>query len=821
MQGYSFKQIANIVKGKYQGETDCEINHLITDSRSFISPADSVFFALKGERHDGHKYVKELYIKKGLKNFIVDHFDNSWDDLKDARFIVVNETLQALQALASHCRAGFSNPVIGVTGSNGKTIVKEWLFQLLHADKHVIRSPKSYNSQVGVPLSVVNLEANADLAIFEAGISKPGEMIKLEQIIKPNIGIITNIGEPHQENFSSIYEKVHEKLQLFKNSDVVIYCRDYEPIHAQIKVLNAGKQKLLSWSFKEKADLQVIETVSNLGNTLILAKYQSQTIQIQIPFIDTASIENAIQCWLFMLYIGYSTNVIEQRMKMLATVAMRLELKKGISNCTIINDSYNSDIHSLAIALDFLNQQHQHTTKTLILSDILESGLHETSLYSEVARLIESKKVNKLIGIGPALFRNGHLFNCTKHFFHNTDDCIKQLAVLNFNNEAILLKGARSYEFERISVLLEQKVHRTVLDINLHSMVHNLNYFRSKLKPETKIMVMVKAFSYGSGSYEIANMLEYQKVDFLAVAFADEGVALRNAGISSAIVVMNPEEASFRIMVENNLQPEIYNFKVLNEFIGTLNQLQVENYPVHIKLDTGMHRLGFSPDEITELYSLIKSTNAIKVSSVFSHLAGSDEAEHDDFTRTQFERFSNMSESIIQSLHYPILRHILNSSGIERFPEAQFDMVRLGIGLYGISAVNQDTLENVSTLKTTILQTKTVPQNETIGYGRKGKAITNTRIAVIPIGYADGYSRILGNGNGKVWINGSYAPIIGNICMDMCMVNITGIHANEGDEVELFGNHVTIIDIAKQMNTIPYEVLTSISGRVKRIYFQE
>jgi alanine racemase len=508
-------------------------------------------------------------------------------------------------------------------------------------------------------------------------------------------------------------------------------------------------------------------------------------------------------------------------MQSLNPVAMRLEQVKGINNCTIINDSYNSDIHSLAIALDFLNQQNQHAKKTIILSDILESGKDETSLYQEVSSLLENKKINKLIGIGPEIFRNAQFFQCEKYFFQNTADFIEQAEYLKFNDEAILLKGARNFEFERITNILEQKVHRTVLEINLNCMMQNLNYFRSKLKADTKIMVMVKAFSYGSGSFEIANMLEYQKVDYLAVAFTDEGVSLRHAGISLPIVVMNPDEASFRLMIENNLQPEIYNFRVLSKFTEAVKSMLTEAYPVHIKLDTGMNRLGFTENEIVELCKVLKKNKYLLVQSVFSHLAASDEPKHDDFTKLQISRFYKSSNELINALGYPVIRHILNSAGIERFSESQFDMVRLGIGLYGISAIDQQLVKNVSTLKTRVLQIKKVPLNETVGYGRKGRADHEIAIAVIPVGYADGFNRKLGNGVGKIWLNEHYVSVIGNVCMDMTMVNITGVDVHEGDEVEIFGDHISIIEIAKQIDTIPYEVLTSVSNRVKRVYIQE
>jgi len=820
MPQYNLKDIAEIISGKFIGNENPVIRYLVIDSRNLISPADSLFFAIKGERHNGHQYIEELSNKKNLKNFVVNYIDRSWKKI-NANFIVVDDSVLAIQKLAAWHREQFKGNIIGITGSNGKTIVKEWLYQLLHQDKTIIRSPKSFNSQVGVPLSVWNLESNADMAIFEAGISKPFEMERLEAIIKPDIGIFTNIGEAHQENFSSVEEKIKEKMRLFKNARVLIYCNDYELLSGEIQKSAKKEQILLNWSLHNPATLKIIKITEENNKTKILADYLNKSIYITIPFTDKGSIENSIHCWMLMLYMGYDNETIKNRMQELLPIAMRLELKKGINNCTIINDSYNSDIHSLDIALDFLNQQNQNTDKTLILSDILQSGKSENDLYNEVNRLLINKKINRLVGIGSALYRNAGIFSCEKNFSLTTDDFIKQLKPESFRNEAILLKGARSFEFERILSILELKAHQTILEINLSAMIHNLNYFRSKLKPETKIVVMVKAFSYGSGSFEIANMLEYQKADYLAVAFADEGVTLRQAGISLPIIIMNPEENSFRQMIEYRLEPEIYSFNELDQFTTTLKAFQVEEFPVHLKLDSGMHRLGFDESDMDSLLNNLKLNKNIRVHSVFSHLSASDEPQHDKFTRLQIKRFNEMYEKLKNSFDKPVIRHILNSMGIERFPEAQFEMVRLGIGLYGINPFNQDLLRNVSSLKSTISQVKTVAPGETIGYGRKGFAEKELKIAVIPVGYADGFDRRLGNGIGQIWIKGFFVPLIGNVCMDMCMADVTGFDVNEGDEVEIFGEHISISEIAERIGTIPYEILTGISSRVKRVYIQE
>lgn len=820
MPSLTLKQICDRINGMFTGKDNPQINFLVTDSRNLISPNDSLFFAIKGERHDGHHYIEELYLKRNLKNFVVETIPQNIPNIHDLNFIVVNNSLHAMQQLATSVRQEFKGKVIGITGSNGKTIVKEWLYQLLHTEYSIIRSPKSYNSQVGVPLSVWNLEPTANMAIFEAGISQLNEMNKLAPIIKPEIGIFTNIGEAHQENFSSINQKVAEKIKLFEQSKVIVYCFDHKAITEAVEKLAPSIQRI-NWSYTKECFLKITEIKKQAHSTLIKGIYNQQNLQISIPFTDDASIENAIHCWATLLYLRTPENTIKTGMQALTPVAMRLELKKGINNCTIINDSYNSDIHSLEIALDFLNQQHQHAAKTLILSDILQSGEENKVLYKRVATLINDKKISRFIGIGESLCSNAILFKGNKEFYHSTYEFLNQLHEASFNNEAILIKGARNFEFEKISSILEYKTHRTILEINLSAMIHNLNYFRSKLNPSTKIMVMVKAFSYGSGTFEIANMLEYQKVDYLAVAFADEGVALRQAGITTPIAVMNPEEDGFRAMVEYRLEPEIYSFTILDSFTKALRNMQADSFPVHIKLDTGMHRLGFMNDELDKLCNILSNSKEINVISVFSHLAGSDESVFDSFTRQQISRFTEMSDKISKIYPHKIIRHILNSSGIERFSEFQFEMVRLGIGLYGINPANQSALKNVSTLKTTVSQVKNVAAGETVGYSRKGKADTPKTIAVIPIGYADGFSRKLGNGKLRVLVKGHLVPTIGNVCMDMCMVDVTGKNIKEGDEVEIFGNNISLTEVSDKLETIPYEVLTSISARVKRIYIQE
>ncbi len=816
---YTASEIAKIMNAQSSIKEDCEIQYLLIDSRNLVSTVNALFFAIRGERHDGHDFIKELY-QKGIKNFVVDSIPEYQKDLENANFLLVENTLKALQKLAAAHRAKFNYPVVGITGSNGKTIVKEWLFHLLQGKKNVIRNPKSYNSQVGVPLSVWLMSKMNDFAIFEAGISLPGEMENLEKIICPDIGLITNIGEPHQENFSDYKQKTTEKLKLFKHCKQIIYCKDHSIIHQEINA-NFPNKKVFTWSEDVDADLKILNKNRKDHSTFIEFQFNNQENHIIIPFTDSASIEDAIHVLAVLLATEIIPEDFQQKFETLPSVAMRLELKKGINNCTLINDSYNSDLNSLSIALNYLEQQNQHTQKTLIISDILQSGKEERALYQEVAKLLKKYHVSRVIGIGEAISRQEKLFELEKNMYLSTIEFLNNFSKKDFNDEAILLKGARKFHFEKISSVLEEKSHRTVLEINLNAMVHNLNYFRSKLNPGTKIMAMVKALSYGSGTFEIANILQYQRVDYLGVAFADEGVALREAGIKTPIIVMNPEQNSFDLMIEHQLEPEIYNFLVLKKFSEALNNGGVKHYPVHLKLDTGMHRLGFMAQEINQLTDELKEKKNIKVKSVFSHLAASDEGAHDSFTREQIQIFDDMSKKIINTLKYPALRHISNSAGIERFPEAQFDMVRLGIGLYGISATSQEQLATVSTLKSTVIQTKQVKKDESIGYSRKARAQNDMVIAIVPVGYADGLNRKLGNGRGKLFINGFFVPIAGNICMDMCMVDITGCNIHEGDEVIVFGKEQSVIELANMLETIPYEIFTSVSTRVKRVYFQE
>ncbi len=821
MEAIKITELASAISGIVYGEANPSVDYVTIDSRTISSAKGALFFAIVGKHQDGHHFISSLY-SKGVRAFVVSSVPSDFAKMDDAVFVVVEDTLDALQRMAIWYQQQYTIPVVGITGSNGKTIVKEWLYQLLHNKLHVVRSPRSFNSQVGVPLSVLLLERGTELAIFEAGISLVGEMAHLEPIISPEVGILTNIGQAHQENFSTMEEKIKEKLILFKNSKTIICSADHDFVilAASVEAKKRGI-KLITWSAKDRdADIVVKKTYQGKGVDLAIS-YQGKQTNASLPFGDAASVENALHCIAFLLYAGHRDILEQGLLNNLAPVAMRMELKEAVNGSTLINDSYNSDINSLTVALDFLKNQVQHSARTLIISDILQSGREEADLYREVSRLAVAKGVSKIIGIGQAIARNSGFFAQPAQFFLTTEAFLASASKSDFRDEAILVKGSRDFGFERISAFLERKVHTTVMDINLNAIVHNLNHFRGLLNPGTKLMAMVKAFSYGSGSYEIASLLQFHRVDYLAVAFADEGVALREAGITMPILVLNPEVGSFATMVEHNLEPEIFNLTSLNDFAREVERCGMQNYPIHVKLDTGMHRLGFISEHIPELILTLKACQSLRVQSVFAHLAAADESKHDAFTLEQIIIFEKNTALLRQELGYDFIRHTLNSSGIERFPQAQFDMVRLGIGLYGISALPENSLRVVSTLKSTIVQIKSISPDDSVGYGRKGRVARPSRVATIPIGYADGLNRLLSNGVGSFVVREQRVPIIGNICMDLCMVDVTDVKAEEGDEVIIFGESPSITEIAGKLNTIPYEVLTSISRRVKRVYFQE
>lgn len=822
---YTIEDISKIIKAQVVGNAaSATILRLLTDSRSLSFPDETLFFAIVTKHGDGHNYIDELY-QKGVRNFVV---NNNFDctQYADANFLVVKETLAALQTLAAYHRKCFDIPVVGITGSDGKTIVKEWLYQITAENFITTRSPRSYNSQIGVPLSVWMLNERSTLGIFEAGISRSGEMDKLQKIIRPTIGIITNISEAHQENFSNIQDKCSEKLSLFKECDIIIYNADNRTLANCIRRSLISSREI-AWSCKDaERPLYISSIEKETDGTTISYRYLTFENSYRIPFVDDASIEDSINCLAAALYLMIPGEVITRRMAALEPVAMRLEVKEGINNCVIINDNSNSDTASLDIALDFMERRRNtmtQTKKTLILSDLKETGQSIHSLYRTVARYIDKRNIDKLIGIGKDITSEASTFSrlqIESKFFATAEEFLSSETFAELRNEAILIKGSHAFHFEEISEALEKKVHQTILEVNLSALRENLNHYRNFLKPETKIICMVKASAYGAGALEVARTLQDCHVNYLAVAVVDEGVELRKAGLTTGIIIMNPEPCSFRSLFANKLEPEVYNFSMLRALIKAATREGITDYPIHIKIDTGMHRLGFLPEEVPALVEELKKQCALTPRSIFSHFAGSDSEQLDYFTDKQSERFDIASDTLQAAFPHHILRHICNSAAIERFPEEHRDMVRLGIGLYGISPIKEDaTLQTVATLKTIILHLHDVPADETVGYSRRGTLTKQSRIAALPIGYADGLNRKLGNRHGYCLVNGKPAPYVGNICMDVCMVDVTDIECKEGDTVEIFGSDLSLYTVAEWLNTIPYEVLTSVSERIKRVYF--
>jgi alanine racemase len=817
----SLQKLAEVTGALLYGSKEAGVSEIITDSRSIVSSPKSIFFAIKSERNDGHNYIPDLY-ERGIVNFVVSDYHEAYKELKGANFLRVDNTVTALQALGAYHRSEFKGRVTAVIGSNGKTVVKEWLYQLLHDEIEVIRSPKSFNSQIGVPMSLCLLNNRYQTAIIEAGISQAGEMEILEPLVSPHTVVFTSLGDAHQAYFSDRTLKAEEKLRMVKNADLLIYSSDYKEIESALKA--SGKKdnlKTFRWTLNgNEAELKAESVIRQGNSTRVKLRCQGKEIDYSIPFIDEASVKNSVSCMAWLIAQNMLNDAIVARFSQLEPVEMRIEQKQGINNCILINDYYNSDIVSLKIAVDLLKNTAPERKKTVILSDIMQSGMSDAELYAKVAEIITSQAIDTLIGIGENIGRHQALFKAipVTEFHGSTKAFLAQDLRAKFKDEVILLKGSGVFRFKRISDVLELKKHRTVLEINMEALVHNLNYYKSLIPPETKKMVMVKALSYGSGTYEIAALLQHHGIDYLGVAFADEGVKLRKAGITTKIIVMNPDEDDINDTIDYQLEPEIYNLRILKLFNERLDDYSGIKLPVHIKVDTGMKRLGFSESEIPELIRTLKQSENVRVQSVFSHLVGADEVQHDAFTNMQIGLFKTISDRLAESIGYPVLRHILNTSGIERFPEAAFDMVRIGIGLYGFTAGDTSRLMNVSTLKTSITQIKPLMKGETVGYGRKWKAENDTVIAVIPVGYADGLSRQLSNGKGEVLVKGKRAPIIGNVCMDMCIIDIGGIDAKEGDEVIIFGDAYPASIIAEKLHTIPYEIISGISERVKRIY---
>ena len=813
--------IAGIVHGQLTGNPDLSVKELLTDSRQSGFSEGLAFFAIRGINHDGHVYIDQLY-KRGIRIFIVEDIPPEVNIFPGSAFIKVSNTIDALQDIAAYKRKQFDGIVIAVTGSAGKTIVKEWLADIMSLTAPVVRSPKSYNSQVGVPLSVWKLSPSYKIGIIEAGISYPGEMERLQKVIDPEIGVITNIGDAHQENFQDIETKAAEKIKLFKNASVIIYCSDHKIIHKLISSDKSLKhKKIIDWSFKDKnATIFVKKKSSASDKTGVEMRFNGADLFFMIPFVDRASVENAITAAAVCLSSGIDPEIIRKGLAGLVSVAMRMELKNGINGCQLIEDYYNSDPGSLGMALEYLKSQNARKT-TLILSDFIQCGRDEKELYSEVGTLIKQAGIARFIGIGKALLNNSSNFGKGNKFFHSTNDFIRSFSPNDFKNETILLKGARAFEFEKISKLLEQQVHQTVLEVSLDAVTHNLNEFRRHLSGSTRIMAMVKAFAYGAGSSEIANLLEYQRVDYLAVAFADEGVELRESGITLPIMVMSPESSAFDLIIRHNLEPEIFSIPLLRKFSEIASRNGLIDYPVHLKIDSGMHRLGIMPEETGELISLLKTSDRLKVVSIFSHLAASEDPKFDSFTEKQVKVFLNAASTVEKALDYPVMRHILNSSGIVRFPDYQFDMVRPGIGIYGIGNFGNLDLRPAGRFLTRISQVKKIPAGEPVGYGCADVSDKERLIAILPVGYADGLNRKLGNRSGNLFIKNKRVPLIGNVCMDMCMADITSLPATEGDEAEIFGENIRVEEIAEKCGTIPYEILTSIPARVKRIFYSE
>lgn len=821
---YPLKDIARTLKATAKQVPDVPIATLLTDSRKLTHPESSLFFALNGPRRNGHLFVPELY-KAGLRYFVVSEKIPA-KKYPGSVFLKVDNVLDALQQLAAAHRSKFNIEVVGITGSNGKTIVKEWLYQLLMYDKNIVRSPKSYNSQIGVPLSVWEIQPANNLAIFEAGISQPGEMQRLETVIRPTVGIITNIGSAHSEGFKDNAEKLEEKLLLFKNSRIIVANGDDALIKGQ---LNRLQKPVFYWGRSKLCALQVNKVNKLETTTVINLTYSGQSFSVQAPFTDDASVENIITTCAAALCLGTGLLVLTERVPLLEPVSMRLAFKKGNNNCILINDSYSADLDSLSIALHFLQQQAKGLQKTVILSDFLQAGSDPAHLYQSILDQLQHHKISRLIGVGKkmqsimhALIIGGRV-KIKHHFFIDTAELIRHVHSLGFKDEAILIKGSRVFELEQMVSLLEQKVHQTVLEINLNAIAHNYKTFQQMLYPSTKVMVMVKAFAYGSGGVEIAGLLQYQKADYLGVAYADEGVEIRRAGISTPVMVLNPEANAFDIITEHLLEPDIFSFAQLEAFEKHVQQSGLKQYPVHIEIETGMNRLGFAMDEIQVLAQKLKNNSFLKVQSVFSHLAASEDAVEDTFTLRQFELLQTAAGTLRAALAYPFLTHIANSAAIVRFPQLQMDMVRLGIGLYGIAAPKAaPNLQPALTLKSTIAQLKHIEKGETVSYNRRGIARRRSAIATVRIGYADGYSRRLSNGVGYMLIRGKKARVIGTVCMDMVMIDVTQIKGvQEGDEVIVFGPGLPVTELATAIGTIPYEIMTGISQRVKRVYWSE
>ena len=795
------------------------ITQISIDSRQLLHPEQTLFVALKGAKADGITFVDSL-IEAGVRCFLVDinaAVHASW--LEKACFIPVSDTRAALQSLASYQRGEFVKPIVGITGSNGKTIVKEWLGQVLSQQFAVAKSPKSYNSQVGVPLSIFGIQPYHQVAILEAGVSKKGDMDTLADMIRPDLGIFTNIGSAHEEGFAGIAEKIAEKLKLFAGTKLLLYCKDQGLLAKNIEQ-QVPEENRISWSKNPGADFSISWKSLESSSRIVVMKHDLQTHTFQVPFTDMASLENVTHVILAALSLGQEAPAIQEGLSHLKPVDMRLTLKPGINDSLLIDDTYNNDLAGLRVALEFLSQQRPKRSKILILSDLLQQGLPE-KIYTEVAELIRSYGIDRIIGVGTEIQRLEKLVELPTTTFESTELLLQKLDLDQFQNDLILLTGARSFAFEKIVNRLQQRIHGTTLEINLNALTHNFNFYKRLLAPSTRVMVMVKAFAYGGGAAEIANHLQTLGVDYLAVAYSDEGVSLRKQGIQLPIMVLNPVEESFDLLCQYQLEPVVFSPEFFKK-LGNFARNQGLPLSIHLDLDTGMNRLGFERAQVGELKDLLLDFPELKVASLYTHLVGADEEAHHDFSVHQLQLFMEMSEAIGSILSYKPLLHALNSAGIVRYADYQLDLVRLGIGLYGVEVTGKhdSSLKAVSTLKTTISQVKTLAAGATVGYSRKGSLPEGGRIATLAIGYADGYDRRFSQGKGYVLILGQKAPVIGNVCMDMVMVDISQIpEAKAGDEAIVYGEQISLKELADRIGTIPYELLTNISGRVKRVYY--
>ena len=827
---YSITEIENVlnVTGGRIIDEDAIVSQLLTDSRSLTLPDETIFFALRTEADDGHNYIPDLY-SKGVRNFIVASDYYALPECAAANYLAVDSPLDALQTLAMFHRRRFRElPVIGITGSRGKTTVKEWLYQLLKDDYRIVRSPRSYNSQIGVPLSLWDIDNNTDLAIIEAGISTTGEMDNLQAMIRPTIGIITNLGSEHNDGSATMEQKAQEKAKILNNCECIVYCAD-DPLvtHTIDPLIESDVAHGISWSRNHcAAPLQIDNTERGDKDTTMYYTYNDESGTLTIPFTADRDLDNAITCLAVLLHLGVDPEVIARRMSALTPVGTRLNVIEGVNNCTVIVDSYTSDYNSLTPALNFMTRRAGNRPCTVILSDLATESYSGAELYIRVSELLKTKRVNRMVGIGKEMCRHRQYFAELPHtrFFDDTQDFLNDFSKGDFDDETILIKGDPIYGFSQIIDLLEAKQHMTVMEVDLNALAHNFKFFKSLIKPGTKTAGMVKASGYGAGSYEIAKTLQDCGCDYLAVAVHDEGVELRKAGITMPVIVLNPNGVNYKAMFQYQLEPELYNLDMGRDLIKEGRKYGVRDFPVHIKIDSGMHRLGLTIEQIPELIELLQGQDIIKVSSVFTHLSVADEPEQDEYTRHQFEYFERCSELLMQAFPHPIMRHALNTSGVVRFPERQYDMVRVGIGLYGIRTLSdgsEEALMPVSALRSIIISIKEWPAGTTVGYGRRGVLSRDSRIATVNIGYADGFDRHFGNGNVCMWLNGKLCPTVGNVCMDAVMIDVTDVPCKVGDTVEIFGEHVPVEQLSEARGTIPYEILTSVSPRVKRVYYRE